>query len=517
MADVYCLAENVPITDDEAFYDAKIENVTLHVPEGTEKEYMSYEPWASFKEIVTIPTTMILQVGTLYYRLYLLGGVASVTNSSGGEGYGDRGYTGSIEIPSSVTYRRKEYSVTSIDRYAFYECSGLTSVTFPDCMRLIGESAFEGCSNLASVFIPGSVTDIGAAAFTGCSSLAAVTIPNGVSKIDYYTFAHCSSLKSVTIPDSVKSIGTWAFSGCSSLTSVTIPASVTTIGMDAFQNCGSLATVTSLIANPFEIDEHTFDCYDTATLRVPKGTKGKYQATAAWNRFLKMEEIAPRKGDVNGDGAVDVADISTVISIMAGRFSEKAYLTCPDDHHPHLIDMGLPSGTLWACCNVGAAVPEEYGDYYAWGETKTKNAYSWSTYLYGSSASTVVNIGSDIAGTDHDAATASWGGDWQMPTQAQLQELLANATATWTTQGSVNGEKLTAPNGGTLFLPAAGNYNNSATVSTGTSGSYWLSTPYESSIRPGCAQTIYFGRRDNAKMSFSERFSGLTIRPVRKY
>lgn len=551
LTDVYCLPENPPTTFNNSFSFSPITSATLHVPEGSEKYYMACEPWMNFKSIVPISDFVTMQYGTLYYRLNLKTGEAAVTNSTWGEGYGDRGYTGSIEIPSSVTYRRKEYSVTSIDRYAFYECSGLTSFTIPGGVKLIGESAFEGCSNLASVFIPGSVTDIGAAAFSGCSSLSAVTIPNGVSKIDYYTFAHCSSLKFVTIPGSVKSIGAWALYGCSSLTSVTIPSSVTSIGMEAFQNCGSLATVISMIANPFEIDEHTFNCYDTATLRVPKGTKGKYQTTAAWNKFLKMEEIAPRKGDVNGDGTVDVADISTVISIMAGaalsdasaagradvnsdggvdvadissivdimagKFSEKAYLTCPDDHHPHLIDMGLPSGTLWACCNVGAGKPEEYGDYYAWGETKTKNAYSWSTYLYGSSASAAVNIGSDIAGTDHDAATANWGGDWHMPTQAQLKELLANTTATWTTQSSVNGEKLTAPNGGTLFLPAAGNYNNSAPSNTGTSGSYWLSTPYESSVRPGCAQTIYFGRRDNAKMNFSERFSGLTIRPVRKY
>lgn len=111
---------------------------------------------------------------------------------------------------------------------------------------------------------------------------------------------------------------------------------------------------------------------------------------------------------------------------------------CPDNNHPHMIDLGLPSGTKWACCNVGANAPEEYGNYYAWGETQPKSVYGWSTYQYGyynydGDYSHLVNIGSDIAGTGYDAATANWGAPWRMPSKAQCDELINNTTSVWTT------------------------------------------------------------------------------------
>ena len=131
---------------------------------------------------------------------------------------------------------------TSIGRYAFDGCSGLTSVTIPDSVTSIGEYAFSGCSGLKSVTIPDGVTSIGEYAFRGCSGLISVTIPDGVTSIGWSTFSGCSGLTSVTIPDSVTSIGGWAFSKCS-LTSVTIPDSVTEIGYRAFYGCSDLTTI----------------------------------------------------------------------------------------------------------------------------------------------------------------------------------------------------------------------------------------------------------------------------------
>ena len=131
---------------------------------------------------------------------------------------------------------------TSIGRYAFDGCSGLTSVTITDSVTSIGEYAFRGCSGLKSVTIPDGVTSIGEYAFRGCSGLISVTIPDGVTSIGWSTFSGCSGLTSVTIPDSVTSIGGWAFSECS-LTSVTIPDSVTEIGYRAFYGCSDLTTI----------------------------------------------------------------------------------------------------------------------------------------------------------------------------------------------------------------------------------------------------------------------------------
>ncbi|MEE1174350.1 MAG: leucine-rich repeat domain-containing protein [Paludibacteraceae bacterium] len=121
---------------------------------------------------------------------------------------------------------------------AFYDCSGLTSVTIGNSVTSIGYDAFYDCSGLTSVTIPNSVTSIGEYAFSGCSSLTSVTIPNSVTSIGSNVFSYCSSLNSVTIPNSVTSIGEYAFEGCSGLTSITIPNTVTSIGSGAFYNTG---------------------------------------------------------------------------------------------------------------------------------------------------------------------------------------------------------------------------------------------------------------------------------------
>ena len=135
-------------------------------------------------------------------------------------------------------------SVTSIGSYAFRGCSGLTSVTIPDSVTSIGSAAFYGCSGLTSVIIPDSVTSIGDYAFYGCSGLTSITIPDSVTSIGSYAFYGCSGLTSVIIPDSVTSIGSYAFRGCSGLTSVTIPDSVTSIGSAAFYGCSGLTSIT---------------------------------------------------------------------------------------------------------------------------------------------------------------------------------------------------------------------------------------------------------------------------------
>ena len=134
-------------------------------------------------------------------------------------------------------------SVTSIGDYAFYGCSGLTSVTIPNSVTSIGISAFRDCSGLTSVTIGNSVTSIGSFAFNNCSGLTSVTIPNSVKSIGDDAFSQCSGLTSVTIPNSVASIGEGAFSDCSGLTSVTIPNSVTSIGTWAFYGCTGLTSV----------------------------------------------------------------------------------------------------------------------------------------------------------------------------------------------------------------------------------------------------------------------------------
>lgn len=165
--------------------------------------------------------------------------------------------------------------------------------------------------------------------------------------------------------------------------------------------------------------------------------------------------------------------------------------TCPDTNHPHMIDLGLPSGTKWACCNVGANAPHEFGGYYAWAETQTKNVYDWDTYQYDSGPNSYsVNIGTDIAGSTYDAATTNWGAPWCMPSENQCRELIENCTSEFTLLNDIGGLMFIGPNGGAIFLPAAGGYmyeNMESDKLTGAynskseswSGIYWTSThPY---------------------------------------
>ena len=157
----------------------------------------------------------------------------SMTNIGPSAFYGCGGLT-SVTIPNSVT---------DIGDRAFYYCGGLTSVTIPNSVTNIGTAAFQDCSGLTSVTIPNSVTDTGDSVFGYCSGLRSVTITDGVTSIGDGTFYCCSALTGVTIPNSVTNIGSEAFSYCSGLTNVTIPGSITLIGEDAFSNCSGLAAV----------------------------------------------------------------------------------------------------------------------------------------------------------------------------------------------------------------------------------------------------------------------------------
>ena len=168
------------------------------------------------------------------------------------------------------------------------------------------------------------------------------------------------------------------------------------------------------------------------------------------------------------------------------------------------VDLGLPSGLKWATCNVGASKPEDYGNYYAWGETATKSVYTEEN------SRTLYKTMSDISGNaTYDAARANWGGSWRMPTKAEIEELLNNCTWTWTTQNGVNGMRVTGPNGNSIFLPATGYYQGSSRYSG--SGYYWSSTPYESATSP--AYFLYFNS-GSRHVGWYERDYGRTVRPV---
>ena len=241
----------------------------------------------------------------------------------------------------------------------------------------------------------------------------------------------------------------------------------------------------------------------------------------------------------NGDGAGSFSSfiagltMSTTYYVRAyattaagtGYGNQLSFTTTNDEHA--YVDLGLPSGLLWATCNVGADSPEEYGDYFAWGETQPKDVYNWSTYQYCNISNNTLtkycnnssygyNGFTDNLTTllpEDDAATANWGSDWRMPTKEEWQELYNNTTITWTTQNGVNGRLFTALNGNSLFLSAAGYRYNSSLYRAGSYGNYWsssLDTDY-----PGSAWNFYFSSDDFSMYFYRDRGYGLSVRAVR--
>ena len=225
--------------------------------------------------------------------------------------------------------------------------------------------------------------------------------------------------------------------------------------------------------------------------------------------------------DVNGDGMANVTDVTCLVNKILGILNPgedtKPCLTCPDDHHPHMIDLGLPSGTMWACCNVDTEAPENqspsnYGGYYAWGETEVKKAYMGETYQYYKNGK-YIDIGTDIAGTEYDVAHVKWGGWWQMPTHEEVKELCKYSTSEWTTLNGVSGRKFTGINGGSIFLPAAGYRLMSGLYDLGSEGHYWSSLHYESYPSREAYELAFNPEKMYLDYGFI-RCSGFTVRPV---
>lgn len=180
------------------------------------------------------------------------------------------------------------------------------------------------------------------------------------------------------------------------------------------------------------------------------------------------------------------------------------------------VDLGLPSGLKWATCNVGATKPEEYGDFYAWGEIETKKIFLESTYAHCVKLLFITkynSIGNSISGTEYDVAHVKWKGSWRLPTASELDELCLNCTWTWISQNGVDGYRVTGPNGNSIFLPAAGYREGAGVNNRGCDGYYWSSSLYGAGNNLAYNLRFYNGNRHYI---FNDRYHGLSVRPVSK-
>ena len=239
-----------------------------------------------------------------------------------------------------------------------------------------------------------------------------------------------------------------------------------------------------------------------------------------------INEILVGKHEITLTKEGFVVYTETVNIAKSERKQVKVSLDASSVGHDY-VDLGLPSGTLWATCNVGANSPEEYGDYFAWGETQPKSVYNWSTYQYckGSNKKLTKYCNKSRYGnkgfTDNlttllpedDAATANWGTGWCMPTDEQWKELTNNTTVTWATQNGVEGRRFTASNGNTLFLPLAGHHHESNFEYSGSYAIYWSSSLYTD--QPDYAWYLVSLVYYDASVITSSRSFGRSVRAVR--
>ena len=334
-----------------------------------------------------------------------------------------------------------------------------------------------------------------------------ITFDGDVTEIGDGAFSGSSGLESIEIPEGVTSIGDDAFKDCENLSSITIPDSVTDIGEGAFDGCDNLQTVKIESTDPPSWDPNVFDDAEDCTIYVPKDSVDNYKNDPGWGQLA--DRIFP----------------------------------IPDVPIPILVDLGLPSGLKWASFNLGASKPEDYGDYYAWGETEPyyssldplvwkpekQYGYNWMHYKWAmGSETTLTKYCSDAAygyngftdgkitlDPEDDAAQVNLGDKWRMPTDQEWNELTSNCSFVWTQLNGVGGFTVTSKKPGFtdkfIFLPAAGVWFWESLNFAGSEGYYWSLTGYRDSQT--CSYGFWFHSSSPGCCSH-DRCYGFSVRPV---
>ena len=373
---------------------------------------------------------------------------------------------------------------------------------------------FRECNKLVSITIPDNITSLGTYSFYGCFSLESVTLPSSLSSIGAYSFYECKSLTSIDIPMNVTSIGESAFMGCYQLRGIIIPEKTTTLGEGAFYQCSSLSSVVFLGNHVFAIPRLCFyRCQSLESITLPDGISSigdnAFEDVAMWK--LVVPSSVTSIGNYNFTGIKNVLLPSkTFVSIENRTFGSNGVIFVPADmldtyklrtnwdyyalllypleaykdkadyslQTKGAVNMGL--SVKWAAYNIGATKPEEFGDYYAWGEIETKNNYNWESYRFRTSGDIFNNVkfskyvtmesygpvdNKTTLDLEDDVAHVKWGENWRMPTAEEINELTASCIWETTEYNKVKGSMVYGVNSGNIiFIPAAGLFDGKSVL-----------------------------------------------------
>ena len=322
----------------------------------------------------------------------------------------------------------------------------------------------------------------------------------------------------------------------STVVTYTISTSVTPSGSGSVNGAGKYNNGSSIELNAIANAGYKFSKWSDGSTANPRtiNVTGNASYTAQFE-----ESQSSLAGDVVVDGKVNVQDLNALVSAyLANTQSTKTtdidndsqlsivditklissiYEPCVFNNNGYqYVDLGLPSGALWATCNVGASAPEETGILFAWGETETKESYSWNNYKftngtkptstnasltkYGVTGAYGVVDNKTILEAADDVAAVSWGGDWHMPTNEEFQELIDNTTHQWTKLNNVRGYLFTGTNGNKMFIPEGQN-------------GCWSSSLRASGGHGTNADQLYYNSTD-IEVSGGLRYEGYSVRPI---
>ncbi len=392
--------------------------------------------------------------------------------------------------------------ITSIPDGAFSDCSYLSNVHMPYNIEKVGMFAFSGCKDV-SLYNTKKLRSIGDYAFNGCT-VTTWTESDVLESIGHCAVSDCKFYE-VKLPDSLKELKHLAFSS-QRISTIHIGSGLANVSGTPFFT----ATQGSMYIDknaPISLSDDIVDPdhVNKWTLYVPKGSKSAYSKASYWKNFGTIAE----DGDLNGDGTV-VEEDNNNDDTNHDNNNDSPYVSGSVQGHDY-VDLGL--SVKWATCNVGAKAPAQYGNYYAWGETYTKDDYTSHTYQWRDYDTEDLTY-NNILKSDYDVAYQSWGDKWRMPTHDEYMELIEKCTYTDTTQNNVKGLKIKGSNGKYIFLPYGGQYyanilDEGISYGQGRSGWYWTST-LNNRVSSYLA---YFGR-DWFGTGATYSYEGLLVRPV---